>query len=345
MNTLICAFSSDNRQLYQADIYRVLSLPLGQIIHFRYSKEIVNEHILSDYNNLISKKVAIFYTSGNTDEIRKENPEGTLNHTSIRWAKITNIEISPETEVFHVYMELLEFCEVQIIPENLSEHQPLSNFFTLLNCKIIDNSCSWNSRINSIKDCFTEMTFINLKGIYDKDNKLIKPRFDKRRKKSTYTLIQGNTYTLKLAASNPKSTNTKIDISENTKDIQFNCLNPYESSIDFDDQEIDFHINNLQTFKKISIFNFKPITDQNSDNLNEYSTNIEVALRIGFLRPFVFGVLSTMLFSSIFLATSIGEDDGITSKLPSISDLNLLVACAIVFLISSGSLFLWFNKK
>ena len=73
---MICAFSSDSRDLYKADIYRVLSLPKDYLIHFRYKTKYVDDILLHDINKLTGRDVVIFLTTGNTkysDKLKRNN--------------------------------------------------------------------------------------------------------------------------------------------------------------------------------------------------------------------------------------------------------------------------------
>ena len=57
----ICAFSSDSRELYKADIYRALALPNDHVIHFRYKRKYVDDNLFEDLNSLRNKEVIIFF--------------------------------------------------------------------------------------------------------------------------------------------------------------------------------------------------------------------------------------------------------------------------------------------
>ena len=59
---VICAFSSDSRPLYIADIYRVLALPEDYIVRFRYKKKYVGDAILNDPQSVVGADVAVFFS-------------------------------------------------------------------------------------------------------------------------------------------------------------------------------------------------------------------------------------------------------------------------------------------
>lgn len=336
MNT-ICAFSSDSKELYKADIYRVLALPKNHIVHFRYKTKYVDDNLLQKPKKLKKQKVAIFFTHGND----LDASENTFQHFSVRWATITNTEISAVTDVFHVYMKLGEFCNVEIDSGNSVEKKPPTKFFSRLNCTEKNEESNWNSRILAIKDFFPPITFFHLKGIRNGwRNKVI--HYQNSKKACSYNLIHGDRYIIKLAVSNPNASDTKIEISDSGEEITINCINPFESSIQFDDHDIPISVKTLQVFKQASLLEFKPTKKKDGTGeyevLGEYSTNIELSLKLSLKRPLIFGLFSTMAFWAILLARPISS----SATWP--SDCTLIIS-TLLFYISSSSLFFWFNKK
>jgi hypothetical protein len=333
----ICAFSSDSRELYKADIYRVLALPKNHIVHFRYKKKYVDDNLLNNPRNLNGQKVAIFFTHGND----LESPSKTFLHVSVRWASITIAELSSETDVFHIYMKLGDFCNVQVDTGNSEEKKPPTKFFSRLNCTEISEGNNWQARILAIKDYFPKMTFFHLKSIRNgwRDKTI---HYRNSKKSSYYNLTHGDRYILKLAVSNPDASHTKIEISDSSEEITINCINPFESSIQFDDHDIPISVKTLQVFKQASLLEFKPTKkNENSDEhevLGEYATNIEFDLNLSLTRPLIFGLFSTMAFWAVLLVRPVSS----STTWP--SDCVLLIA-TLLFYISSSSLFFWFNKK
>jgi len=333
----ICAFSSDSRELYKADIYRVLALPKNHIIHFRYKTKYVDDNLLSKPEKLIDRKVAIFFTHGNTCVNPNEN---TFQHFSVRWATITSAKISKVTDVFHVYMKLDEFCNVEIDSGNSIEKRPPTKFFSELSYTEKTEGSTWHSRIMAINDYFPAITFFHLKGIQRKGKEV--PLKHQNNKTCSYNLYHGDRYTVKLAVSNPKSSATKIEISDSSGEVTINCINPFESSIQFDDHDIPISVKNLQVITQASLLEFKPTrknTESGKDEvLGEYSTNIEINLKLNFKKPLIFGFFSTLAFCSFLLA----RPESSTTVPPSVYE---LFFSTLLFYISSSSLFFWFNKK
>lgn len=327
---IICAFSSDSRALYQADIYRVLSLPEGHIMHFRYKKLWVDDNLLLPSSKLKNKEVAIFYTHGNNGKEESVQP-----HIPVRRAKITHTEISTETDVFHVYMKLEGFCNISIDSGNSEEKKPPTKYLSKLTCTERSSDNNWQSRVNAVKDFFPNITFFHVKGIHSGWRKL-PIKYKDKEKFCFYNLTHGDRYTLKLALGNPGKSNTKIELHDSSEEITINCINPLETSIQFDDYDIPISVKTLQVMKQASLLTFSP--KQEGIELGEYSTNIELNLNLTMKRPIIFGAFSLMAFWALLLAKPMSS----SAQWPS---LTTLAVSSLMFWLASGSLFFWFNKK
>jgi hypothetical protein len=344
---IICAFSSDSRELYKADIYRSLSLPDGHILHFRYKEKYVDENILNSSEDYKNKDVAIFFTHGN---LLDNNESNTVEHISIRYSELVHYEKSQETGLFHAYLKLKSFCNLNIDSGNSIEKKPPQKFFSELKLTENKNQDNWHSRVDLLKSHFNDHVFYNIKGIYD-NQKLIAPTYDSKFKSSHYSLRHGKKYILKMAFANPDVAKTKLDISDSSGEISINCINPLESSVQYDDFEIPVFIKSLQVMNQFSVFTFKPVNDDN--NLGEYVNNIELSLNLSIGRPLLFGLLSSLAFLAVIISQSISNSNWVlsnlnlqvlTSALTSIPWIPLLLSEFLIFG-STSILFFWFNKK
>lgn len=334
----VCAFSSDSRRLYQADIYRVLAFPEGHVIHFRYKKKWVDDNLLLSNEKLMNRKVAIFYTHGNALE------SGTGRHISVRWAEVCYTEISDETSVFHVYMKLKNFANVAIDSGNSIEKQPPTKFFSSLACTEMQDHNSWASRVTAIKDYFPSITYFHLKSIRGRRCE-IGLNYGNSSRYCFYNLTHGNRYTLKISIANPGvadsagkvcQSNSKVKIHDSSEELTINCINPLETSLEFDDHDIPISVKTLQVMRQASLLKFSP-ADGDVD-MGEFSTNIEINLNLTLWRPFVFGLFSTVAFWALLLVRPISSSSEWASP-------GVLAMSTLMFWLASGSLFFWFNKK
>ena len=96
-----------------------------------------------------------------------------------------------------------------------------------------------------------------------------------------------------MSVSNPDSSDSKINIINSGEDISINCINPLESSIQFDEHDILLSFKTLQVFKQASLLEFNPILKSVSSNdymsLGKFNTNIELNLKLSLKRPAIFG--------------------------------------------------------
>ncbi|WP_131658091.1 hypothetical protein [Ectopseudomonas composti] len=327
----ICAFSSDSRSLYKADIYRALSLPHKSVIHFRYKTKYVSSDLLISPVSLEGKKVAIFFTRTDKTDPSKNKYE----NISVRWASISSVEMSKNTDVFHVYMKLEDFCNLSI-SDNTALNQPPEKFLSFLECKIEQGNNNWQSRINALKDYLPPIMYFHVKNIKSHWNTPIKLKTSGNSRSFYYKLTHGEKYTLQLAIANPHSTESKIELSDGTGEVVINCTTPLECSAQFDDIEIPIFVKSLQVSKQASFLKFNPIKD--GEELGEYASSIELELKLSTCRSILFGLCSVLVVAAILLASPTPA----TAKMPAWW---MYLLSGIVLWAGSGAMFHWFNKK
>lgn len=337
--SIICAFSSDFRELYKADIYRALALPVGHVLHFRYKKKYVDENLISMDAALHGRKVVIFYTHGNKDQTSK------LTHIAIRTATIVDHEVSNETDVVHIYMKLERFCNFNVDSQNSAEKQPPVKFFSELNCTDTNNDDNWQARVSAIKDLLPELTYFQIKGISSPKffnvfrkggDKTLDLTYTNRDRSCYYRLRQGTRHVLHLTLGNPNGTISKIDISESGDDVAINVVKPMETSVQFDDLDVPLVVQNLQVYKKPALLTFQPVKTQGS--LGEYATNVELELRSGLFKPISFGLLSVFALGAVFVVQPRTPDSVF-------QPIWVVGVAAAIFWIATSFLYYWFNKK
>ncbi len=326
---VICAFSSDSRDLYKADIYRVLAMPVGHLIHFRYKKKYVSDVLLNEASSLGGKTLAIFFTRGNP----LNSAPAICENISIRYATVVSASESAETDVFHVYMELGRFCDLTIVSGEI-DSQPPNKFLSRLTCKVSPEVANWNSRVMAVKDYFPNILFFHIKKIRTawSDPVALKTLG----LSSRYCLNQGGRYIMEMAISNPTGTRSTINISEPNGYIQTNCVNPLECSAQFDDFEVPIFVKSLEVHRQASFVTFKP--ELEDFPTGEYATNIEVELKISPWRPMLFGALSVIAASSIAMVAPVSK----SSVSPSMT---VYFLSAILLFSSVSAMFYLFNKK
>ena len=326
---IICAFSSDSRNLYKADIYRALSMPDDYLLHFRYKYKYVDEKI-KENKNLIGKKINIFYT------ITKDNKP--VEYISIREATIYHIEKSDYTELFNVYMKLGKFIDAEI--NNETENIFLG--YKTLNKKV---NVSWKNRVDKVNDYFEdELIYYFIKNITSKEGEVIEINNDE--KNSYYALQQGSEYLINLAVGNPKlkigsDFDNNLDINTNNADIVINSILPIELSAQFDDIQIPFFVKHSDYPKVSSHIIFQPnIKDK---KVKEFVSYIKIEKKNSKGKSIYFGLLSLIALIGLFLLKD-------NSKSFTIFDFNLpinyaLISGAVLIVLSTSILHYNYNKK
>jgi hypothetical protein len=338
MKKVLCAFSSNYRPLYIGDIYKVLIMPVGYIVHFRYKKKYIEAKILSESKKYIGKETIIFFTDMNREA-------GEAKNYSVRSAKLKLFEYTEETELVHIYMELKNFVDVTIDPNIDNLELPTNKFFSELNCTVLNKNQSWKTKIDQLKDFFPDLSFFYLKKIKGTFGwkKKIKSRSDK--KSSHYNLTHGNKYLLDISLANPNESKCKISLSPSSDDVSFNISNPISITAHYDDLTVPVYLKSLNVSSESSYISFYPefSDDNNAKFINEYTSNIEIVKKVSKLNSFKFGLASVITVMSIW---SIKDNSSslinMSPELP--FDLKFVISC-FALVLASSYLFFKFNKK
>lgn len=344
MEKVLCAFSSNYRPLYIGDIYKVLSMPAGYIVHFRYKKKYIESKILNDPRKYIGNEIVIFFTDTNKETNEAKN-------YSVRSAKLKLFEYTVETELVHIYLELKEFVDVTIAPDTDISELPTNKFFSELNCTFSNKSQSWKNKIDQLKDFFPNLSFFYLKKI--KGNfgwkQKIKSRSDN--KSSYYNLTHGNKYLLDISLANPNEYKCKIGLSSSSDDVSFNISNPISITAHYDDLSVPMYLKSLNVSRESSYLSFFPKISENDDSddkdndefINEYTSNIGIVKKVSKLNSLMFGLASVIAVMAIWsIKDNSNSLNNISTELP--LDWKFVISC-IALVLSSSYLFFKFNKK
>lgn len=318
----LLAYSSNSRDIYKADIYRALSLPNGYIMHFRYKGKYVQDSILKDEN--LEKNVLIIFTESSS--LSKST-----NNVAIRFASVTKTEYSEATEVFHLYMKLEDFCDIEThaIPY---DKKPPSHYLCEIDedsLKPLTSKSNWKNRIDALNGSFSPRIYFHLESI-TQSNKLISPKSHITQKNSYYELKYGSEYFINLKLANPDGSEHTIELVHDESSICTSVTNPIRTSLQYDDLEIPTSIRLLQENKQICTLKFLPMND--NTEIKEYSSVIEMRLKKSKFSAFLFGVFASLGLSGILLSRS---------------DACIYLNAMGIFLFFSAaySLYFWHNKK
>ncbi|WP_338580405.1 hypothetical protein VXE06_16455 [Klebsiella oxytoca] len=347
---VIAAFSSDFREQYKADIFKVLSLPEGDVVHFRYKKKYVEPAIYQQRQSMVGRDVFIYFTQGN---VAQNDQDKKLKHTSIRRAKIVAFDWSEMTELYHVRMELGDY-----INANIRDEGDEGLYFKYIECDDVDYYSNWRSRVYKVKDAFPDMVFYSIEGIFDSKGKMVIPKYNPQSKGCFYEVYHGDRYTVNLRLANLDDSRKKIFMTCNPDDVVISHCNPIESSVEFDDIFVPLNIKTVPFFKHSNFLSYRIVSNEkdtssvkatedisekkdeeknNNTSFDLYTVSQELSLRLNLKSALAFGFLCVMAF----LAVAFSSDKEITVVLPYVK----IAVSAILVFISTTGLFYFFNKK
>ena len=340
MKKVLCAFSSNFRPLYIGDVYKVLSMPKGYIVHFRYKKKYIEDEIFNDCSKYIGKEVIIFFT-----DIERETNIAKENYP-VRSAKLKLFEYTKETELVHIYMELQDFVDISLESSIDISKLPSKKYFSELNYTTLEKNISWKSKIEQLKDFFPNLSFFYLKKINNSSGNEEKIKIRSDKKSAYYNLAHGNKYLLDISIANPKENDCKISAFSSSDDISFNISNPISVTAHYDDLIVPMYLKSLNVSSESSFLSFFPeISDENkkSEFIKEYASNIEIIKEVSKKNSLKFGLASVIAVLSIWsIKDNSSSLNNITCELP--FDWKLIISCVFLVL-SSSYLFFKFNKK
>lgn len=287
MKDYLCAFSSDARALYKADIYRVLALPNGSVVHFRYKKKYVDDKIANNPAIVLNQKILIFHTIGNSTPNSKN-----INHVPVRTGVITSSQYNSSTDIVHVYMRLDDFFFGQLCSSNSLQASPPKKFFTYQKVNGFVKDSFVNS-VERLKSSFSGFTLFTIHGLYKSCDDVIKhkpisPILTNNGKGSRYRLKHGDEYWVSMSLGNPEGSDCKIEIVDSSSQLVVQFMNPVETTAQYDDYEFPIHVKSPETNKEFSLLSFIPKCKATSEN--DFSVQMELSLQLSKRRAMGFGM-------------------------------------------------------
>jgi hypothetical protein len=326
-NTYV-AISSDSRDLYKADIYKILSKPVGAVEHFRYQDQWIKDDICKNFSLLNGAKVILVYKLS-SDNIPIE-------YIPIRVATIVGYDYDADTEVYHYYFQLGRFCKIES-PVVYTE-----NIFFQNSIGLITANVSWKSVINLVAKSFKDDFFYKVDGIKTSSGKPLCLKRDPVNHSYFYIFHHGSEYTLELTVANPNLSKRSLIIESSSSDINIVMTKKYFISAPFDKLRIPITTKSLDSFKEKSFISFYIHAEE--EIVKDYENHIHIFKKMYPWRPILFGVLSSVLIASTWLL----KDK--TTSIENVFTWQLSVDWLCFFYVisilsSSAFLFALFNKK
>lgn len=218
--------SSDITALFKKDIIKVLSLPKGYCIHFRYSDSDLTSPIKQKLPYVVNREGLIIYAKNNNPDVLPIE-QRKIECLPIRKVSIINYRQDEQTKLHHFNLELGDFiaCDVDYPAKEL---MPPFKFVFEGSIKTFQ-TISWIEKVEGLvtfDSSFKKQLFFNVRVTnYNQDgNNYVETPFDKREETSFFRLSEGESYILDLS----------IYISEDdVKEIE-----KYECKLEYDKKDI-----------------------------------------------------------------------------------------------------------
>lgn len=284
--TIFLAISSDSKSLYKADIYKSLVKPNGAIEHFRYRKNWIDQSIdLDNINKIIGNEVILVYKH------TKSNP---IKYLPIRTSRIKDCFFDSETELYHFYFYLGDFC---VFESSIDFSEDI--FFLPNNIKT--KKIAWKNKIEEVKDYFPEYFFYYIDGIYDSGNKKLTLNQDEFNHSYFYEFFHGSNHTLKLRVANPNSSQYTLSIKSSSSDVNIILNENYHvSNQTYDILNIPILSKSLDIHKEVSFISFF-ISNERNETLKEYENYVHIRKKMKFSNAINFAICTTTLISFTWL--------------------------------------------
>ncbi|QDK77776.1 hypothetical protein EXU85_03870 [Spirosoma sp. KCTC 42546] len=342
---MLAFFSSDSRHLYKEDIFEVMSLPVGYVVHFRYDKQWINLDE-KGIENTHNQEGIIFFSVNN--HLAQAEEERQIEHKSIRKAKVVKCTTSDKTGLVHYYLQLGEFVECSIEKEN-PINKPPHKFLSDLNINDIKNK-QWHERVSAIKSSFPNQLFLNI-SIENKKNETISPIFDSKDNNNYFTLSDESTYQLKISFfdvyEENKTSESKdadkvlLEIESNKNHIEVDINKKYAVGAVKDDQNF---LITTQSLSVQSLFTSLKFLLNNNSSTEAYDFFIRVKIERVYYKTLLFGFYSLLVASGVSLMTYLAR----TISIKDINNWILSLLILITFIcVTFGAQMLYkaFNKK
>jgi len=319
----ICFFSSDARPLYKKDIFRVLALPSGYTIQFRYQIKYVDLDMdkLSSYKNQIC---IIFFTSGNTTQ----NPDK-LTNTSIREGIIEDIVKDDDTGLVLFFLKLKSFKDF-VLGSNLDSKLPPFKFAVELE-GAEGKIKQWHEIISDIKGSFPHQLMYKFNFTKYNSKKEIEPKFNNTDFQSYYLFEDENSYTLHVAFYDTTSADENIyqsiKFEQNGELLKINAPQVIEIGAFKDNKSFNVFTNSLNSNNSFTYLNFNSNNNDSKSSKEEmYNVEIQIQINKNKKRSRDFAMYS------ILAAISLGFGKVVTEKISIDGVFNLKLTIFIILI-------------
>ncbi|MCD8739371.1 hypothetical protein LT679_02045 [Mucilaginibacter roseus] len=343
----IALFSSDAAALYKKDIFRIMGLQEGFVIHFRYGVEHFSVP-LADFKKKIGTDVTIFFAHGN--KLNTPIAQRTITNVPLREAQIIAIDEKTDTGLIHVYLKLKGFVNCNFTFVNTNDQPPQK---WVLEIDVTNTpSTSWHDRLTAIKSEFVNQLFYKLELFDDQHKKKEEPVYSAKQFSSYYQLEDESQYLLDIAFFDTSPTasenSQKLSISTEDKDaLKINAPRLFDVGARRDNRTYSLFTQAIASKEGYSYLNFESLnTDPSAATSGPLPNDIQLPFEISKnkRRSFYFALYT------VLAAISVGYSKLVTDKSDIKGTFDLELLCHTLFALAIGlfafyNLYRLFNKK
>src|SRR5258708_6440682 len=150
----IILFSSDSSDLYKAGVFRVLALPKGYALQFRYARRWVLEEFRDNPERLKNRQAVIFFLAGN--DLSKVPAERHLRLYPLRTCQVIDARLDENTDLIILILRLGDFVNCLVDPSTDSRKLPVTTFVTEADLNDF-RTAGWIDRVKAVEAEFDKV--------------------------------------------------------------------------------------------------------------------------------------------------------------------------------------------
>ena len=334
---ILALFSSDSRELYKADVYRVLALPPGYCLQLRYRRKHIDGAALAKINTLVGKQGIIFFVAGN--DLSKPKHERTLTLTSLRAFEVVEILEDANIETFNFYVKLGKFADATPHPQTALNFRPTQAFVSELSVDHGPNG-TWMNRVTAIAPHFPNITFLFVNGIY-RGQKPVPSTFNKDSFASEFLLDEESRYKCRMTLHDPTVRPTGLSTFNTSTAAQLNVPADHRLGTQNESAIFEIQTNSLQQ-REVACSSY--LWDRcGKPEPEAWKVELRWRVRRGRAKAVMFGVL--MAASAAGVAVAKVATDRLSTTPISMTNWALAILGGVIIAVYAGWLYEFFNKK
>ncbi|QEH36463.1 hypothetical protein OJF2_50270 [Aquisphaera giovannonii] len=335
---ILALFSSDSRELYMADAYRVLALPPGYSIQLRYRRKHIEGATLARITTLRGRRGIVFFVSGNKPDSGLE-----MRLTSLRRFEVADVQKDSNIGTFNFYIKLGDFADAAPLHETAAALLPPAAFVSELSVQEGPNN-AWLDRVNAVAGFFPNLTFFLINGIYH-GQKPVPPFFNADTRASEFHLDEESRYECRMTLHVPEVRPTGISTSNSSTVAQLNVPANHRVGAQNDTAVFEIQTQALQQRELACSTYLWDRCGEVGGKSEPEAWRIELRWRVrrGRAKAVLFGGLMAAAATGVAIAKYAADKIAVTPS--SAKDWGLAVVGAVVIGVCAGWLYEFFNKK